>query len=88
MYVLRTDVSQKWLRGLAFAQGQNFARRLKETPANLMTPTIFSEEIVKSFSQLQGCTVTVRYKIIFFVVVISLYIIYLTVNIFFTYSSR
>ncbi|BFY99050.1 hypothetical protein BsWGS_02090 [Bradybaena similaris] len=53
-------VKLNWSRGLALAQGQNFARRLKETPANLMTPRIFCEEITKSISKLPKCTVTVR----------------------------
>ncbi|XP_074643882.1 cytosol aminopeptidase-like isoform X2 [Tubulanus polymorphus] len=34
----------KWHRGTVLAEGQNFARRLTDVPANKMTPTIFVEE--------------------------------------------
>ncbi|RIB09118.1 cytosol aminopeptidase [Gigaspora rosea] len=37
-----------WDTGLIYAQAQNHARKLAETPANHMTPTIFAET-VKSF---------------------------------------
>jgi len=33
---------KKWNLGLILANGQNLCRSLKETPANLMTPTIFA----------------------------------------------
>ena len=47
-----------WERGRTLAECQNLARRLMETPANRMTPTIFAQEATQ---QLQGCTVTTRY---------------------------
>lgn len=37
-----------WQRGQYIAEGQNMARRLADMPANLMTPTIFAEEITKA----------------------------------------
>lgn len=55
-----TDITLKWSRGQTVSNGQNFARRLKETPANLMTPTIFCEEIIKAFSGVSECKVIVR----------------------------
>ncbi|KFM65153.1 Cytosol aminopeptidase, partial [Stegodyphus mimosarum] len=36
-------------RGLLFAESQNFARTLTETPANFMTPTIFSKTVAEKF---------------------------------------
>lgn len=32
-----------WVRGATFAEGQNIARRLMETPANILTPTNFAQ---------------------------------------------
>ncbi|UYV62356.1 LAP3 [Cordylochernes scorpioides] len=40
----RTEMKlQKWKQGLIKAEGQNLARRLMETPANIMTPSNFAE---------------------------------------------
>lgn len=36
--------TEKWKRGTLHAEAQNLARRLADTPANHMTPTIFAEE--------------------------------------------
>jgi len=38
-----SNVIQEWQRGLIKAEGQNLARRLMESPANVMTPTRFAE---------------------------------------------
>jgi len=38
------EVLEKWNRGVVLATGQNIARKLMETPANLMTPTIFARK--------------------------------------------
>ena len=37
------NASNEWQRGVILANGQNIARKLMETPANLMTPTRFGE---------------------------------------------
>ncbi|XP_055612198.1 cytosol aminopeptidase-like isoform X2 [Uranotaenia lowii] len=37
--------SDEWERGSILASAQNWARLLMDTPANLMTPTIFSENV-------------------------------------------
>ncbi|XP_076300931.1 cytosol aminopeptidase-like [Lasioglossum baleicum] len=50
---------EQWRIGNIKAQAQNWARQLSDTPANLMTPTIFSEEVCSTLSKL-GITVTVR----------------------------
>lgn len=48
-----------WTSGTIFADSQNLARELMDTPANLMTPTIFSERTKKEFEGVQGVTVNV-----------------------------
>jgi len=40
--LLNQDAAAEWQRGVVLAAGQNLARRLMETPANRMTPTIFA----------------------------------------------
>ncbi|XP_059482769.1 cytosol aminopeptidase-like isoform X3 [Neocloeon triangulifer] len=40
-----------WSNGVAKADAQNFARRLMDTPANLMTPTIFAQEAASVLSK-------------------------------------
>jgi len=52
---------KKWKLGLTLAEGQNLCRTLKETPANLMTPTIFANIASNKLSKL-GVTVNVRDK--------------------------
>lgn len=54
-----STVQSKWNRGVILADGQNLARRLMETPANLMTPTIFSETVAKIAEPL-GIKVVIR----------------------------
>lgn len=41
-----------WMAGLNAAKAQNFARLLMETPANLMTPTIFCETVTAKLATL------------------------------------
>jgi leucyl aminopeptidase len=55
----RTEDKAAWERGVALAEGQNFARHLMEAPANKMTPTIFVQLVTE---RLKGCSVTARYK--------------------------
>jgi len=50
---------EDWLRGSAMAGGQNLARRLMETPANILTPTQFAQEAVTALEPL-GVEVLVR----------------------------
>ena len=51
--------SAAWQRGVILANGQNLARRLAETPANRMTPTIFCQTAVELGKPL-GLNVTVH----------------------------
>lgn len=48
--------SDAWKRGNIVAESQNWSRLLMETPANLMTPTIFAKEAVARLTQ-RGCEV-------------------------------
>lgn len=48
-----------WKRGVILAEGQNLARRLAETPANLMTPTIFAQQ-AKELGEPLGVTVKIH----------------------------
>lgn len=40
----------EWLLGASLASSQNWSRFLMDSPANLMTPTIFAENVVKRFA--------------------------------------
>ncbi|XP_047500081.1 cytosol aminopeptidase-like isoform X3 [Penaeus chinensis] len=51
--------NESWIRGAVLAEGQNVARRLMETPANILTPTNFAQEAVNSLEGL-GVEVLVR----------------------------
>ncbi|XP_033252033.1 cytosol aminopeptidase-like [Drosophila miranda] len=51
--------SDAWMRGLFKAESQNLARRLADTPANQMTPTIFAQSTVDA---LCACGVSVEVR--------------------------
>ncbi|XP_028133921.2 cytosol aminopeptidase isoform X2 [Diabrotica virgifera virgifera] len=40
-----SGVAEDWQKGVIKAEAQNLARKLADTPANLLTPTIFSEQV-------------------------------------------
>lgn len=50
----------EWERGKIMASAQNFARILMESPANLMTPTIFTETVKKQYEGLKNVQLTVH----------------------------
>lgn len=50
---------EQWRIGSIKAQAQNWARHLADTPANLMTPTIFSTEVHTVLTKL-GITVQIH----------------------------
>ncbi|THH21850.1 hypothetical protein EUX98_g8266 [Antrodiella citrinella] len=52
--------SKEWNDGVVYAYAQNLARTLTELPANLMTPTIFTERIKAEFSGIPETEVIVR----------------------------
>jgi len=51
-----------WKTGLIYGDAQNFARYLAETPANLMTPTIFVENVQSKLRDLNNVEIIVRDK--------------------------
>lgn len=51
-----------WQAGTAKARAQNIARRLMETPANLLTPTHFAENAFKLFEKLGSVKVEAKDK--------------------------
>lgn len=48
----------EWHKGVEVANGQNVARRLMETPANLMTPSIFAQTAKELFQGVPHVTIT------------------------------
>merc|ERR1712004_288598 len=56
------DVTAAWQRGVVLGEGQNFARRLMEAPANVMTPTRFSELAQEYLGRCANTTVNVHDK--------------------------
>ncbi|XP_037917143.1 cytosol aminopeptidase-like isoform X4 [Hermetia illucens] len=52
-----SDDADGWKRGKILANAQNYTRVLMETPANLMTPTIFAEKVKNHF---QKCNIDVK----------------------------
>ncbi|KAH9948312.1 cytosol aminopeptidase family, catalytic domain-containing protein [Amylocystis lapponica] len=55
-----TAPSVDWDTGVIYANSQNFARTLTETPANQLTPTVFTERIRDAFSGIPNVEVIVR----------------------------
>ncbi|KDN37099.1 hypothetical protein RSAG8_10374, partial [Rhizoctonia solani AG-8 WAC10335] len=51
-----------WETGVIYAYSQNLSRELMETPANLLTPTLFTERIKKEFEGLDKVEIKVRDK--------------------------
>ncbi|PWZ00296.1 putative cytosol aminopeptidase [Testicularia cyperi] len=49
-----------WYTGEVYAHAQNWARELKETPANLMTPTIFCQRVTAAFKNVPNTSVIVH----------------------------
>ncbi|KAF9461961.1 leucine aminopeptidase [Collybia nuda] len=52
--------SQEWDQGVIYGKAQNFARTLMELPANMMTPTIFTERVQAEFKGLKNIEIIVR----------------------------
>jgi len=56
------SVEASWQRGVILAEGQNLARRLKEAPANVMTPTKFCQIAQETAGKIPGISVSVHDK--------------------------
>ncbi|XP_031335114.1 cytosol aminopeptidase-like [Photinus pyralis] len=50
-----TPAGSEWNYGVSKANAQNLARRLTDMPSNLMTPTIFAENVKEIFESLDVC---------------------------------
>ncbi|XP_077290823.1 cytosol aminopeptidase-like [Arctopsyche grandis] len=59
LYAENKSSAQEWNTGVTAAKSQNFARDLMETPANLMTPTIFAETVANELEKL-NVKITIR----------------------------
>jgi aminopeptidase len=55
-----SSVQQAFSRGRILAEGQNYARRLMETPANIMTPTRFCELAQEYLGSLNNVKIDIR----------------------------
>lgn len=54
------DESDEWKKGVVYGQAQNFCKALMDTPANLMTPTIFCETVKSKFAGLSNVEITIH----------------------------
>lgn len=52
--------SKEWDRGEVYGKAQNLARTLMELPANMMTPTVFTERVKQEFAGLKNVEIIVR----------------------------
>jgi aminopeptidase len=52
--------SKEWDTGVVYANAQNFARTLMELPANMMTPTAFTEHVKAQFAGIPNVEIIVR----------------------------
>jgi aminopeptidase len=55
-------LKQAWNRGAIFGETQNLARYLAESPSNLMTPTLFYQEVLKIMQKFPSIQVIAREK--------------------------
>lgn len=52
--------SDEWKRGVIYGEAQNFCKTLMDTPANLMTPTIFCQTVQEKFAGLPNVKIDVH----------------------------
>ncbi|KAK0500947.1 hypothetical protein EDD18DRAFT_1146702 [Armillaria luteobubalina] len=52
--------SKEWDHGVVYAESQNFARTLMEMPANIVTPTAFTERVKSAFAGIDNVEIFVR----------------------------
>lgn len=55
-----SSVKDLWKEGCILGEGQNFAKELMETPANLLTPKLFTEKVSEKLSRISSIEVIVR----------------------------
>ncbi|EDR01445.1 uncharacterized protein LACBIDRAFT_186220 [Laccaria bicolor S238N-H82] len=54
------QTSTEWDRGVIFAQAQNLARTLTELPANILTPTEFTNRAKENFADIPNVEIIIR----------------------------
>ncbi|KAI9335272.1 peptidase M17, leucyl aminopeptidase, partial [Obelidium mucronatum] len=54
------DTVEAWREGVVLGMAQNTARHLMETPANLLTPTLFADRATLLLQRLQGVSLAVH----------------------------
>ena len=54
------QVRNAWESGKVYAEAQNLARTLMELPANMLTPTLFTERIKTEAEQIENVDVVIR----------------------------
>lgn len=52
--------SDEWKKGSVYAEAQNFCKILMDTPANLMTPTVFCQMVQEKFAKLPNVKIDVH----------------------------
>ncbi|EMD41206.1 hypothetical protein CERSUDRAFT_78882 [Gelatoporia subvermispora B] len=52
--------SKEWDTGVVYARAQNLARTLMELPANMMTPTAFTERVKSEFNGVSNVEIKIR----------------------------
>ncbi|KAI0283682.1 leucine aminopeptidase [Russula aff. rugulosa BPL654] len=52
--------SKEWEAGVIYAEAQNLARTLAELPANMLTPTAFTERVKSEFANVPNTQIIVR----------------------------
>lgn len=52
--------SEEWIKGAILANAQNFCKTLMDTPANLMTPTIFCDTVREKFNGLANVDIQIH----------------------------
>lgn len=59
-YVTTTNVEKDWEMGQIYGASQNVARMLMTSPANLMTPKLFAEEVAYLLAGLENVDIEVH----------------------------
>lgn len=52
--------SEEFNKGVTYGEAQNFCRTLMDSPANLMTPTVFCESVIEKFAGLKNVKIEVH----------------------------
>lgn len=59
IFALSSEFEEEWRKGKIYAEAQNFCKTLMNTPANLMTPTIFCQTVKEKFRDLPNVKIEI-----------------------------